>query len=71
MKTYKIPISWESYKRIEVQADNLQDAILKAVKQFLAVPDDLYLEDSFVVDKVIFEEYPDEDANLVEIFNKL
>lgn len=29
MKEYSIPIVWESYKRIRVEADNLQEAIEK------------------------------------------
>ena len=56
MKTYKIPIKWESYKRIQVEAENLQEATEKALKIFLAEPDELYLDDSFEIDKYIQEE---------------
>ena len=45
MKTYKIPIVWQSYKKYEVEAEDLQSAIELALKQFLAEPDELYLED--------------------------
>lgn len=55
-KTYDIPISWESYKRISVEAENLQEAVEKALKIFLHEPDDLYIDDSFKVDEVIEEE---------------
>ena len=71
MKTYKIPIRWESYKRIEVEADNLQSAIHLALKQFLSEPDDLYLEDSFEIDNILEEEYPEEDYNLQQIYDNL
>lgn len=56
MKTYNIPIKWESYKRIQVQANNLQEATEIALKQFMEEPDDLYLDDSFEIDKFIEEE---------------
>jgi hypothetical protein len=56
VKNYNIPIKWESYKRISVEAENLQEATEKALKIFLAEPDDLYLDDSFEIDKFIEEE---------------
>ena len=71
MKTYKIPIRWESYKRIEVDADNLQSAIYLALKQFLSEPDDLYLEDSFEIDNILEDEYPEEEYNLQQIYDNL
>ena len=71
MKTYKIPIRWESYKRVTVEAENLQSAIYLALKQFLSEPDELYLEDSFEIDSIIKEDYPEEKYNLQEIYDKL
>ena len=72
MKTYKIPIRWESYKRVEVEADNLQEAIIKALKQFLSEPDDTYLDDSFQFDEDYIEEnYSEEEFNITEIDNSL
>lgn len=56
MKTYEVPIKWESYKRIQVEAENLQQATEKALKVFLDEPDDLYLDDSFEIDKFVEEE---------------
>jgi hypothetical protein len=56
LKNYNIPIKWESYKRISVEAENLQEATEKALKIFLDEPDDLYLDDSFEIDKIIEEE---------------
>ena len=71
MKTYKIPIRWESYKRIEVHADNLQSAIYLALRQFLSEPDDLYLEDSFEIDNILEDEHPEEEYNLQQIYDNL
>ena len=71
MKIYKIPIGWESYKRVIVEAENLQSAIHLALKQFLSEPDELYLEDSFEIDLIIKEDYPEEEYNLQEIYDNL
>ena len=68
---YYIPILWESYKRIPVEADNLQDAVIKALKQFLSEPDDNYLDDSFEIDNIIKEEHPDEVLNMDDVYNEL
>ena len=71
MKTYNIPIVWQSYKRIPVQAENLQEAVTLALKQFLSEPDELYIEDSFEIDGFLEEEYPDEFLDLNKIYNEL
>lgn len=57
MKTYKIPILWQSYQEYEVDAEDLQEAVTKAMKQFLSEPDDKYVDESFYIDDVIEEEY--------------
>lgn len=72
MKTYKIPIVWQSYKYHEVEAENLQEGIIKAMKQFLSEPDDSYLDDSFQFDEDYMEEnYSEEEFNITEIYNSL
>lgn len=73
MKTYNIPIIWESYKRIPVEAENLQEATEKALKIFLDEPDDLYLDDSFEIDNYIEEETGEEfnmDVTIENVFKK-
>lgn len=70
MKKYNIPIVWQSYKRIEVEAENLHSAIYQALKQFLSEPDDNYLCDSFEIDPII-EEETGEEYNLDDITNNL
>lgn len=61
MKTYEIPITWESYKKYSVEAENLQEAVTKALEQFFSEPDDNYLQDSFGIDEILFDEHPDEE----------
>ena len=69
-KEYNIPIRWESYKRYKVIANTLEDAVLKSLKQFLSEPDDNYLEDSFEIDEIIYEE-TDEDFDIHKIYKQL
>lgn len=45
---FKIPVSWEMYGYITVEADNLEDAIEMA-KDF-PLPDGSYIEHSFQID---------------------
>jgi len=71
MKNYSIPITWQSYKRVEVEADNLEEAVTKALKQFLSEPDDTYIQDSFEIDEIIHEEVPEEDFDIDKVINKL
>ena len=69
-KEYSIPIIWESYKRYKVTANTLEEAILKALKQFLSEPDDNYINDSFEIDEIIYEE-TDEDFDIHKIYKQL
>ncbi len=70
-KTYNIPISWESYKTIPVEAENLQEAVEKALKQFLSEPDETYIDDSFLIDGIVEENYPDESFDLDKAIENL
>jgi hypothetical protein len=64
MNTYSIPIVWQSYKKYSVQAENLQEAVTKALSEFLKEPDDTYCEDSFIIDETIYDDYVDEDFDI-------
>ena len=69
---YKIPITWESYKRYSVEAENIEEAIKLALKKFFSEPDEHYLEDSFqVVTEFLEEEHPNEEFDLNKIYNEL
>lgn len=48
MKTYKIPVVWQMYGYVEVEAESLDEAIQKA--QDAPLPDGSYVEGSFEVD---------------------
>ena len=69
-KIYEIPIIYQRIETIPVEAEDLQDAVNKAVKQFLAIPDENYLEDSFEVDEYVRERY-DEDYDIDKTFESL
>jgi len=72
MPKYNIPIRWESYKRISVEADNLKEACIKAVKEFLEIPDDNYIDDSWGLDEILKWEYSDEVVPYeIEIINEI
>jgi len=71
MKTYSIPIRWESYRRISVEAETLQEAIEAALNQFLSEPDEDYINDSFEIDNILEEEYSDETYDFNEACENL
>ena len=68
MKTYEIPITYSSLHLVNVEAESLQDAVNIAVKEFLAIPDDKYINDSIALDDILEDWYPDEDYNLNKAF---
>lgn len=49
MKTYKIPVTWSVIGQVEIDAESLEEAILKAEDANLPTDSD-YLEGSFSVD---------------------
>lgn len=71
MKQYKIPITWQSYEVFSVEAENLQEAVEKALKEFLTIPDDKYLQDSFEIDNILEDDYPNEEYDFHEALQKL
>lgn len=62
MKTYEIPIIYQRVDTFNIEASSLQEAMTEALKEFLKIPDDKYLDDSFEFDTII-EEY-NEDFNI-------
>jgi len=71
MKTYNIPILWQSYKRYSVKAESLEEAVELALKKFLKEPDDNYLDDSFEIDDILGDDYPDEEFDLNKVLQKI
>ena len=68
---YNIPITWESYMTIGVEADNLEDAIVLALKEFFSIPDDNYIDDSFQIDSMIDDDYPNEEFHFHNVYKKV
>lgn len=68
---YEIPIIWQCYKQYSVEANSLQDAVEKALKQFLSEPDENYIDDSFEIDGIMDDEYPDETYDINQAINKI
>jgi hypothetical protein len=70
-KIYKIPIIWQAVKTYEVEAENLQEAAQKACKEFFndnSVGEG-YIEDSFEVDGIVEDDYPNEELDYGNIIN--
>ena len=55
MKNYKIPVSWEMYAWIDIQANSLKEAIKIAESDNTPLPKGEYVDGSFDVDKEIIE----------------
>lgn len=70
MAHYEIPINWMSCKYYSVEAENLEEAVTKAIKQFLSEPDDNYLSDSFEIDPNLFDE-TDEEVDMLKVYNNI
>lgn len=71
MKTYEIPIVWEAYQKFEVEANSLEEAAIEALKLFLSIPDDTYVDCSFSIDGYVTEMYPDEEIDLEKVYNSI
>jgi hypothetical protein len=56
MKTYKIPCTWVMSGTLEIEADTVGEAILKAEYAPLPTEPD-YMEGSFVIDLELLHEY--------------
>lgn len=64
MANYKIPIKYSRIEYMEVEAENLQTAVENALEEFLSIPDEDYLEDSFDIDDIYLQEnYPNEEID--------
>jgi len=68
---YDIPITYQCLQTVSVEADNLEQAVILALKQFLSEPDENYLCDSFEIDSIIEDSYPLEDYNYTRVWNSI
>lgn len=61
MKTWNIPVSWEEYGEVEIEAESLEEAINIAQNDpTIELPDGSYLEGSWRVET---------DLNLIDSYN--
>ena len=56
---------------LDIEADTLENAIELALKEFFAIPDENYLQDSFEIDEIVIDNYPNEDYDMAKIIQKL
>lgn len=59
MKTYKIPVVWSNWGLIEIEANNLEEAVQKVLSPDCGLPPGFYLEDSLEVDHEAINDYND------------
>jgi hypothetical protein len=65
----KVVVAFSKYEYGFGRSDKLSP---EALKEFLSIPDENYLEDSFDVDlQNLEEEYPNEDFNMDIVYSKL
>lgn len=55
-KTYRIPVAWQMYGHITVEAENLEDAIEQAEDTNTPLPEGSYVQGSFEVDRAAIDE---------------
>lgn len=50
---YKIPVSWQCYGYVKIEANNLEEAINKAWEDDIPLPEGEYVDASWEVDEEI------------------
>ena len=55
MTWFRIPMVWQMYGRLDVEADPLQEAIEYALGPESPLPEGSYLDDSVEIDETVYE----------------
>ncbi len=55
MTWFRIPMVWQMYGRLDVEADSLQEAIEYALGPESPLPEGSYLDDSVEIDETVYE----------------
>lgn len=55
-KSYRIPVSWQMYGYITVEAETLEEAIEQAEDTNTPLPEGSYVQGSFEVDRAAIDE---------------
>lgn len=63
MGTYRIPLVWQMYGHIDVEAESLQAAIDYALGPECPLPEGQYVDDSATVDDLVFDQLKEENGN--------
>ena len=58
MTWFRIPMVWQMYGRLDVEADSLQEAIEYALGPESPLPEGSYLDDSVAIDETVYELNP-------------
>lgn len=64
MKTYKIPVTWEAYGTVRIEAESLEEAIELAKGDDIPLPDGCYVDGSWEVDEEMAEFLEDEASEI-------
>lgn len=71
MQKYKIPVSYEMYGYVEIEAENINEAIDKAYSEHTPLPDNAeYVSGSFNVDNEVVEECNNLSPEDKKMFNE-
>ena len=55
MTWFRIPMVWQMYGRLDVEADSLQEAMEYALGPEAPLPEGSYLDDSVEIDETVYE----------------
>ena len=62
MKTYKIPVSWQVYGTVNIEAENIEEAIELAGGDEIPLPEGDYIDGSWEVDGELAYDMNDEEV---------
>ena len=57
MGIYRVPLVWQMYGHMDVEAKSLHEAIKYALGPECPLPEGSYVDDSIMVDSVVMEHY--------------
>lgn len=63
MKSYRIPLVWQMYGHVDVEAETLDEAIEYALGPECPLPEGNYVDDSIQVDDLVFDQEATYESN--------
>lgn len=58
MSWFRVPLVWQMYGHLDVEADSLQEAIVYALGPESPLPEGKYVDDSVAIDETVYELNP-------------